>query len=59
MRVLVVHPRVQDRRRFVRVLADSGHFVAEAAEPAAALIRCRAEHPDARPRAAPRISSTG
>ena len=46
MRVLVVHPHAQDRRRFVRVLADSGHSVAEAADPTAALIRCRAEHPD-------------
>jgi two-component system cell cycle response regulator len=46
MRVLVVHPHAQDRRRFVRVLADSGHYVAEAADPTAALIRCRAEHPD-------------
>jgi two-component system, cell cycle response regulator len=46
MRVLVVHPQAQDRRRFVRVLADSGHQVAEAADPATALIRCRAEHPD-------------
>src|SRR4029079_6678880 len=46
MRVLVVHPHAQDRRRFVRVLADSGHSVAEAADPAAALVRCRAEHPD-------------
>lgn len=46
MRVLVVHPRAQDRRRFVRVLADCGHSVAEAGDPAAALVRCRAEHPD-------------
>src|SRR4051812_1348619 len=46
MRVLVVHPHAQDRRRFVRVLANSGHSVAEAADPTAALIRCRAEHPD-------------
>ena len=46
MRVLVVHPHAQDRRRFVRVLADSGHSVAEAADPTAALVRCRAEHPD-------------
>jgi len=46
MRVLVVHPHAQDRRRFVRVLADSGHSVAEAADPIAALVRCRAEHPD-------------
>jgi PleD family two-component response regulator len=46
MRVLVVHPHAQERRRFVRVLANSGHQVAEAAEPTAALVRCRAEHPD-------------
>jgi two-component system cell cycle response regulator len=46
MRVLVVHPHAQDRRRFVRVLADAGHQVGEAADPSAALVRCRAEHPD-------------
>src|ERR1700745_1024490 len=46
MRVLVVHPHAQERRRIVRVLADAGHHVAEAAEPGAGLIRCRAEHPD-------------
>jgi two-component system cell cycle response regulator len=46
MRVLVVHPRAQDRRRFARVLTDAGHHVAEAGEPGAALVRCRAEHPD-------------
>jgi two-component system, cell cycle response regulator len=46
MRVLVVHPHAQDRRRFVRVLANAGYQVAEAADPAAALVRCRAEHPD-------------
>src|SRR3954468_4411696 len=46
MRVLAVHPNGQDRRRLVRVLANSGHQVAEAADPTAALIRCRAEHPD-------------
>jgi two-component system cell cycle response regulator len=46
MRVLVVHPHAPDRRRFARVLASSGYQVAEAAGPAAALVRCRAEHPD-------------
>jgi diguanylate cyclase (GGDEF)-like protein len=46
MRVLVVHPHAPDRRRFARVLTDSGHDVAEAADPAAALVRCRVEHPD-------------
>jgi two-component system, cell cycle response regulator len=46
MRVLVVHPHALERRRFVRVLANAGHQVGEAADPRAALIRCRAEHPD-------------
>ena len=46
MRVLVVHPHAPDRRRFAHVLRDAGHDVAEASEPGAALVRCRAEHPD-------------
>ncbi len=46
MRVLLAHPNAPERRRFARVLADAGHEVAEAEAAAAALARCRADHPD-------------
>ena len=43
MHVLVAHP---NPAHIARVLRDAGHTAAEAAAPAPALIRARAEHPD-------------
>jgi two-component system cell cycle response regulator len=46
MRVLLAHALTPKRRRIARVLAEAGHEVCEASEPAEALARCRAWAPD-------------